>query len=1262
MSAQAQVGGGRRLLRVALRVAVLGVVLLALAGGTLAWLANTTAGARWVLARAARGAAGTVRIGAVSGSIARGLELADLSYSTEGLAVEVGRLTLQVDLDGAVERRVIVERLVIENVRVTSSPAADSSRTPAAALPGVHLPLDLVVRDARIDGLRWRGTGNDSLDIGAVRLEGAAHGDRVRIGRLLVTSAPLDAEFAGELQTSGEWPLALTTHWIARPANLAGIEAEGEVRGSIQRLAFAQRLTAPHPVEVTAQVDAPLGDLRLDVVVRTEAMPLRRWSASAPAAIVTGRLRAVGRPDSLRTAGTAHVVLPGAFAFDLRVDAARHGDRVRLAQLDVSSTDHVLGARATATLRGIGGSPAGEGQIEWTRFIWPPAAPVVQSAGGTLAFEGSAAAWHATLDTRLATPWTPAGRWHARMHGDSTTARLDSLVGVLFAGAVRGRGEMRWAPAVAWRGSLEAHGVNPGARWKAYAGALDARVVSEGRMRPTGAEGHVRIARVRGTLRGRPLDAAAAVRFAPDAVGIESLSLDWGAAHAEASGRIADVLDARGEVHVPNLGLWLPGARGALTARARFEGPRGRPRAWIRASGDSLLVGDLGVRHVELDADADLSGAETSAVHLVAADLGRGGAVVDRVALTAGGVPSAHEIEAHVVRAADSLDARALGAWDGDRWTAELAELGLRTASAGAWRLAHPAHAEIAAGGAALDSLALVSGEARLAAGAGAGGGAWRTRATLDGFALERLDAWMPQGLRLRGPLAARLDAHGAAGGPPITRLSLVAGPGEVDQGPAGRSAVATPFDTARAEWRSGADGLTGTLAVAAPGLVTVDGRVRMPAFGSDTPLAAQTVNGRITVDVPDLAPFESLWTDADSVRGRVHADLTIAGTAGEPRVTGAARVENASARLPAPGLRLRDASIEVTADGSDSLTVRGGVRSGPGRVRISGHVAAARLDSLRANLRIQGERFQVVNRPDARLLASPDLRLAMAGPRVDVSGDVHVPLGEIDASRSATREAVPLSSDVVIDDRARVADEALRLHTRVRVVLGDSLSLNAYGLKAKPRGSVLIVESPGRDPVASGELTITGGTYRAYGQDLTIQRGRLLYAGGPVTDPGLDIRASRTARDGTVAGIEVRGTALDPVLTVFSDPDLPEEEALAYIVLGRPLDQAGSSDGQLLANAARSAGLKGGNLLAGKIASQIGLEQASIETESGALEDASLVLGTYLSPRVYLGYGVGLFKPANAVKIRYRLSPRWALEAESAEENSAEIQFSIER
>src|SRR4029079_2826075 len=200
----------------------------------------------------------------------------------------------------------------------------------------------------------------------------------------------------------------------------------------------------------------------------------------------------------------------------------------------------------------------------------------------------------------------------------------------------------------------------------------------------------------------------------------------------------------------------------------------------------------------------------------------------------------------------------------------------------------------------------------------------------------------------------------------------------------------------------------------------------------------------------------------------------------------------------------------------------------------------------------------------------------------------VEVARAKIRIEKTPKGGAVPVSKDVIFVGGAPqevAAKPPVAVAARVRVLLGEDVDLNALGLAAKPRGSILALEEPGRPATATGEIEVSGGTFKAYGQDLTIERGRLVFAGGPLSDPGIDLRAYRKADDGTTAGIEARGTLREPEVTLWSDPPMTESEALAYRLLGHPLGQASPEEGSRLANAANSLGLKGGNLIAKRLA-----------------------------------------------------------------------------
>jgi translocation and assembly module TamB len=152
---------------------------------------------------------------------------------------------------------------------------------------------------------------------------------------------------------------------------------------------------------------------------------------------------------------------------------------------------------------------------------------------------------------------------------------------------------------------------------------------------------------------------------------------------------------------------------------------------------------------------------------------------------------------------------------------------------------------------------------------------------------------------------------------------------------------------------------------------------------------------------------------------------------------------------------------------------------------------------------------------------------------------------------------------------------------------------------------------------------------------------------------------------DEVTAGLRISGSAQAPILTVFSEPAMGQSDAPAYIVTGKPLSEIGqgdASEGDMLQTAARSLGAAAGGLLAKNIGRRLGVDEFGVE-DSAALGGAALTVGQYLSPRLYLSYGVGLFEPGEVITLRYKLSRSLALEALNGPEDSrAGLQYRKER
>jgi translocation and assembly module TamB len=142
--------------------------------------------------------------------------------------------------------------------------------------------------------------------------------------------------------------------------------------------------------------------------------------------------------------------------------------------------------------------------------------------------------------------------------------------------------------------------------------------------------------------------------------------------------------------------------------------------------------------------------------------------------------------------------------------------------------------------------------------------------------------------------------------------------------------------------------------------------------------------------------------------------------------------------------------------------------------------------------------------------------------------------------------------------------------------------------------------------------------------------------------------------------GVQVRGTARRPETTIVSSPAMETSEALSWLVLGRPLRTASGNESQQLGAAALALGA-GGNLVAQQLGANLGLDEAGV-TDSRNLGGATFTIGKYVSPRLFLSYGVSLVGTGQVVTLKYLLTRGFDISVESGNENAASLNWRTER
>ncbi|WP_371919631.1 translocation/assembly module TamB domain-containing protein [Pseudomonas sp. BBP2017] len=353
---------------------------------------------------------------------------------------------------------------------------------------------------------------------------------------------------------------------------------------------------------------------------------------------------------------------------------------------------------------------------------------------------------------------------------------------------------------------------------------------------------------------------------------------------------------------------------------------------------------------------------------------------------------------------------------------------------------------------------------------------------------------------------------------------------------------------------------------------------------------------------------------------------------------------EVAGAELP---VSLEDLSLQALIAG-EQVQINGAWKSGEaGQGSLRGQIGWGR--ALAVDLQLQGQRLPVTVEPYANLEVAPDLKVSLLDDKLAVAGKVRVPKGKITV-RELPPSTVKVSDDtVIVGHQTEEGKAPMAVAMDIDVEVGqDKLSFSGFGLTANLIGHVHI----GDNLDTRGELSLADGRYRAYGQRLTIRRARLLFA-GPIDQPYLDIEAIRQTDD-VIAGIRLSGSAEQPTTQVFSEPAMSQEQALSYLVLGRPLGATGE-DNNMLAQAALGLGLATSAGVTGSLASSLGIDDFQLDTQ-GSGTSTSVVASGNLTERLSLRYGVGVFEPVNTVALRYKLSKKVYLEAASGLASSLDI------
>ncbi|MES2884590.1 MAG: translocation/assembly module TamB domain-containing protein [Pseudomonadota bacterium] len=843
------------------------------------------------------------------------------------------------------------------------------------------------------------------------------------------------------------------------------------------------------------------------------------------------------------------------------------------------------------------------------------------------------------------------------------------------AGSLTAQGDAEWQPALKINATAVVQRLDPGVLLPEWKGQLNGRLEATTEMVADVPEVQFKAALENSTLRGYPLrlDArgSAALQGETRRLQLDAFALTSGSTSLKAEGAVLPKLDVQATIDAQDLQTLLPSLGGALQMTLSAQGDPKLPSVQARGTAGALRYEQNRIASAQLELDYAPE-AESRA------DLKATGVQIGSTQLSSASVLAAGRIERHSVtlqaslaspKSSASLTLAGAADFNNQSWAGTLQQSTFTPPYGPVWQQDAPGALTLAAAQQQLAATCWHAGAAKLCLDA-----TLAAPSTRIAYRIEQLDtaafaALLPKDWIVQTTLNGAGEVAFDGADPQTLDLDLKLGEGRIaiPGAPALRLLPSTlVVQQAGGNWQGRADLAVdrGTLHVEAT----------LPMQGAA--LMERPLSGRVRIDVPDLAwvaPLLPPQSVAD-LRGALKGAFTIAGSIGTPQLVGSLNLVDGSVRVPAAGITVKGIEAEVRGSNTGALDITASATSG-GTLTLNGTADFAGGKPV-VQLKIAGQDVQVADIADARVWLSPDLVYAQDAEGMKLTGTVTVPKADI-TPRKLAANAIGASSDQVLVGSDAPAVKTLPLTAEVTVALGDKVTFEGFGLKARVTGRVTAIDRPGGGGTRGrGELELVDAAYKAYGQEIQVATGRILFNGGPIGEPTIDLVARRSPREDVTVSLRVRGTLDQPTFDLSSSPAMPREQQLGWLIFGRPID-SGTGGEFSGAAAALSLGIAGGDALASRIGKVIGLDQVSLGADASSTawqssnrnlpgvagtDQTRFTVGKYLSPKLFVSYGVGLFDNGNVLRLLYDLGHGFKLRTETGLETGGDLLYSVER
>jgi translocation and assembly module TamB len=1184
-----------------------------------------------------------------SGTVANGMYIERVEIDHHLVHLRIEELKGGIKLVPLLWQTVHARTVAIKNISI------QVKRRTKPPVPGeaFFLPrwLIVVADHARVDSIVLTVPSGNRFGWTNLYATGTARHRRIRLFDVGLQTGDARLNGTADLHAADPMKLDVDARIGWTPAEQPAWSADATANGDLNALALNIHTTAPFRSDFTGQALDLTGQWHWRGNTIVHDFDITAWGGSNILGLLKGELALKGNQDGFAARGPLISAGLAVGVFDTAFEGAYADHVVWAKHFDITHHDsraHVVGSGSIAVVKN---GPHLNLQGTWRDFRWPLIGKnvPVHSSAGEYTLQGT---WPYSLHANGIATIRDLPPMPMRVQGTLAKDRFsfDTAEVDVSDGHASLTGAAVWTPAQRWFLAGRAMDINPGRFRDDLPGRMNFEFAAQGRTFDANGDFSLDVHDIGGRLRGVNASGGGKLARTGGTWHFDGVRVGLGRTNLSLDGRINDAFDLRFAVTAQDLSLISPDSHGQLAANGTVLGTLKRPTVAATARGVAIEHAGVTINSFDADIDFDPSPEYESRVDAHIHNLTYQNRTLENLTFKLSGKATdyAVRVDAKALGLAGVIQAN--GPFANGAWTGELRGMTVTGTESLHLDLERPAGILISADAMRADWMCVVGLPASMCIDGDWSAKQWHTTFTANEIPLSTFTDSLSQTVQYGGRINVLAKLFGSPDAPPqgTVRLDLTdaqlshrLSSGRIEHSTIGSGLVSV---------KASSSTLTAEVGLESGDVGTIKGRIdaqrvsdnwqKLPVKGE---LHAHTEQlGLITLYVPEI----------DRAAGHLDADMEIAGTLGTPFINGDLKISGGEIDYYQVNLGLRQLAFDarLTDNGLDfsgSTHIGGGVADAKGRLEWRNSLPYGKVQ-------IQGTNLRVVDIPEAQIDASPDLEFNINGRRIEVAGAVKVPFAKI-VPRDLSG-AVRISSDEVIVGQEKTdPSKRFEVVSAITLGLGDHVSIDTTGLTGRLKGNITVRSGYDEVTSATGELSIEQGKYTTYARKLDIERGRLIFSGGPIGNPGIDIRAIKEFPD-VIAGVNVRGTLLQPRLSFFSDPSLTQSQIVSLILAGGSLETAqnrqSGAGNELLA--------QGGAILAQQLGSRVGIEDVSLESD--LTNETSLVLGRYLSPRLYVSYGIALTETLNVLKLRYSLTDHWTIKTEVGQARGADLVYTLKK